>query len=182
MNIFSTLNPVDIGAIVLLIAGIIIGFRHGLSGEIARFIGTLAALVLGLYFYKSGGNVITENTRMGEAAANVTAFILIIAIILLLTLLARLILRSIMKISFEGGLEKAGGCIAGLLRAAMVVLMIIITMNMWPHDYLNRVFGKDSVIGRVVIKYMPAVKKQVENLPVEEKVEDIKEKISEEIK
>jgi diadenosine tetraphosphatase ApaH/serine/threonine PP2A family protein phosphatase len=49
-----------------------------------------------------------------------------------------------MKISFEGNIEKAGGCIAGFIRAVMLVLIILAAMNMWPHDYLNRIFGRES--------------------------------------
>lgn len=182
MGEFPSPNAVDIGALVILLLGTIIGFRRGLSGEIARFIGTIAALCLGIYFYKPFGAWIAGHTRIGEETANVIAFALMAGAVLLITLLVRLILRSIMKISFEGNLEKAGGCIAGFIRALILVLMVFMAMNMWPHEYLNRTFGRESVIGSLVVKYMPAIKKQVEKLPVKEKVEDIREQVSEEMK
>lgn len=179
MNHFPTPNAVDIGALVVLILGTIIGFRRGLSGEIARFIGTIAAFTLGIYYFKPFSSWVVDHTRMGEEIADVAAFILIVGAILLVTLIVRLILRSIMKISFEGNLEKGGGSLAGLVRAAILVLIIFITMNMCRNDYLNKAFGKESVIGSVVIRYMPLIEKQVDKLPVKEKVEGIRERVSE---
>ena len=175
-------NAVDIGALVILLLGAIIGFRRGLSGEIARFIGTIAAVGLGMYFYKPFGDWIATHTRIGEEKGETIAFVLLVVTVLLITLLIRFILRSIMKISFEGNLEKAGGCIAGFIRAVLLVLAIFITINMWPHEYLNRLFCKESLIGSLVVKYTPAIKKQMEKLPLKEKAADIKEKISEEVK
>lgn len=181
MDNFPSPNAVDIGALVILLLGTIIGFRRGLSGELARFIGTILAFCLAMYFYKPFGSWLVEHTRLEEEPANVTAFVLVVAAVLLVTLVLRLVLRSIMKISFEGNIEKGGGCIAGFVRAVILVLVIFIAMNMWPHDYLNRVFGRESIIGSVVVKYMPAVRKQVEKLPVKKKIGNIKEKISEEM-
>jgi uncharacterized membrane protein required for colicin V production len=181
MNSFPAPNAVDIGALVILLLGTIIGFRRGLSGEIARFIGTIVAFCLGIYFYKPLGEWLVEHTRLEEGPANVIAFVVMVSVVLLITLIIRLILRSIMKISFEGNIEKAGGCVAGFIRAFLLILIIFIAMNMWPHDYLNRIFGKESIIGGVVVKYMPAIRKQVEKLPVKEKIKNIREKVSEEI-
>ncbi|OGV69764.1 MAG: hypothetical protein A2283_14510 [Lentisphaerae bacterium RIFOXYA12_FULL_48_11] len=179
MNHFPTPNAVDIGALAILILGTIIGFRRGLSGEIARFIGTIAAFALGIYYYRPLGFWIIDHTSLDEEITNVAAFILIAGSILLITLILRLILRSIMKISFEGNLEKGGGSLAGLVRAIILVLIIFIAMNMCRNDYLNRTFGKESIIGSVVIRYMPLIEKQVDKLPVKEKVEGIRERISE---
>jgi len=181
MNHLPTPNAVDIGALVLLILGTIIGFRRGLSGEIARFIGTIAAFALGIYYYRPFSYWIIEHTRLSDEIADVTAFILIVGSILLITLVVRLILRSIMKISFEGNLEKGGGSLAGLIRATILVLTTFIIMNMYRNDYLNRIFGRESIIGSVVVKYMPLIEKQVNKLPFKEKAKGLKEKISEEV-
>lgn len=167
---------------VVIVLGTAIGFKRGLSGEIARFLGTIAALSLGLFFYKPCGSWIAGHTKLSEGAANVMSFILMIAIILLITLLLRFILRNIMKISFEGRIEKTGGCIAGFLRAVTLVLVVFIAMNLWPYEPFNRFFGEESVIGTVVIQHLPSATRQVEKLPIKEKVEAIQEKISEEIK
>ena len=181
MHHFPPPNAVDIGALVLLILGTILGFRRGLSGEIARFVGTIAAFVLGYFLYSPTGAWLVDHTRLSTGTANVTAFILIVALVLLGSLLIRLVLRSIMKISFEGNIEKAGGCISGFIRYAILVLIIFIAMNLVKQEFLNRVFGKESVIGSVVVRFIPEIKEQVEKLPVKEKVEDLREKISEEI-
>jgi uncharacterized membrane protein required for colicin V production len=181
MNSFPAPNAVDFGVLAILLLGTIIGFRRGLSGEIARFIGTIAAFCLGMYFYRPFGEWFVTHTRLEEEPANVMAFVLIVSVVLLITLVVRLILRSIMKISFEGNIEKVGGCIAGFIRALLLALVILVTMNMWPNDYLNRIFGKESIAGSVVVKYIPVIKKQVEKLPVKEKVKKIRDKVSEEI-
>jgi membrane protein required for colicin V production len=176
------ISVVDIGALIILLLGAIIGLKRGLSGEIARFVGTIIAFCLGIFFYKPFGMWLVEHTRLGEKPAHVIAFVLMVAAVLLVTLLVRLILRSIMKISFEGNIERIGGLLAGFIRATVLVLIIFVVMNMWPHEYLTRIFGEESVIGRMVVRYMPAIEKQIDKIPVKEKVEDIKETVTEEMK
>lgn len=167
---------------VVIIIGTAIGFKRGLSGEIARFLGTIIALSLGLFFYKPCGAWISGHTRLGEESAGTMAFILTVTVILVITLVVRLVLRSIMKISFEGGLEKTWGCVAGFIRSVILVLIVFIAMNLWPQEYLNRVFGGESFIGSIVIRYLPAAARQVEKLPIKEKVEEVREKVSEKAK
>ena len=179
LNILATIAYITP---MLGLLGTIIGLRRGLSGALGGLIGTAAAAGLGFYFYKPFAEWISRSTRLSEAPAHTLAFAVIVIGVLLTALLLRILLSSIMKISFEGSIEKIGGVLAGLLTSAIAVFLVFVVMNLWPNAWLNRVFGDDSVVGRVVVKYTPAVRREVDQLPVKEKLDTVKDKISEEIK
>jgi hypothetical protein len=67
------------------------------------------------------------------------------------------------KVVFAEGFDKGAGVIAGMLRMSIIVCIIFLCMNLIPHEYLNRVFGEESAIGRVVVKYVPTVRETLEN-------------------
>ena len=87
------------------------------------------------------------------------------------------VFRRIMKIVFEPAVDKPGGGFAGFVSGILAVLIVFMIMIQWPNDYLNRKFGEESVIGRVVVKlaarsapWMPAGRDKVDSLPVSKEV------------
>ena len=43
-----------------------------------------------------------------------------------------------------------------------MILIVVVMMNLWPHEYLNRKFGEESVVGTVVLRYMPSLRETIE--------------------
>ena len=166
-------NVVDIAALVVCVIGIIQGLRRGLSGEIARLIGVVVAFILGVFFYRPFGSWLVDRVRISELAFAV-AFILTVMGAAVVMLLVRLVLKRIMVVVFEPHAEKIGGAIAGFLRMSFFVLIIFVMMNMWPNDYLNKIFGEDSVIGSQVVKIVPTIEEEIEDL--DELTEEIEKK------
>jgi uncharacterized membrane protein required for colicin V production len=179
MHDFPVPNIADIGALIVILLGIFLGLRRGLSGILAGFVGTVVALVLGIYCYGPLGVWIVKHTSLSEAAAHTAAFSVVVLGVMIVTLLLRIVLRSIMKVSFEGNIERVGGGIAGFIQSVAIVLIIFVLMNTWPSEYLNRVFGRESLAGSLVVKFMPAVKEKVEKLPVGEKIKKIRKEMAE---
>lgn len=156
------MNIIDIAAIAIIILGIIQGYRRRLSGELAHLISVVAAFSIGLFFFRPAGNWFTEHTRLTDQGAHVVAFITtMLASIIVMTLL-RIVLGRIMKVVIEPEADRTGGAIAGFFRASVFVVIVFIIMNMWPHDYLNRIFGEQSLIGSAVVKCMPRLREVVE--------------------
>ncbi|MBT3194407.1 MAG: CvpA family protein [Verrucomicrobia bacterium] len=156
------LNLVDIGALILIAIGALQGFFRGLSGELARLIGTLLAFVAGVALHDSVAAWILENTRLEDQPAHAVAFIATVLIAILIMLLLRLVVKRLIKVVFAAGFDKGMGVLAGSLRMGTVVCIIFLIMNLVPHDYLNRHFGEESAIGSVVIRYVPRVRQTLE--------------------
>jgi len=186
MDMLQTFNLVDIGALVVVAVGTFVGYRRGLSGELARLVSIVAAFVLGLFFFRPVGAWIVNHTRLEDRSAQAVAFMVTIGAALVAMVLLRIVLKRVMQVVFEEMTDKVGGAIAGFVRAALTVAIIVMMVNTWPHDYLNRQFGEESVIGRLVLKYVPILREKVEELPVSNKVKETftesKEKIAREIK
>jgi membrane protein required for colicin V production len=180
MEHLPSFSVVDIIALIVLLLGAIQGFRRGLSGQLARLISVVVALVLGLCFYAPFGAWCAEHTRLTEEPARVLAFVATVLAAIVVMIVLRLVLGTIMKVVIEKKAEKIGGCSAGLITAGISVFIVFVMMNMLPEDYyLKRKFGEESVLGTIVVRSLPMFKDAVERSKptVEEmksKVEDLK--------
>jgi uncharacterized membrane protein required for colicin V production len=155
-------SVIDIIALVLVVLGAIVGYRRRLSGELAHVVSIVAALLLGLFFHRPIGLWLSENTRLSEPGARAAAFIATTLVAAVTLILVRAVLRRVMRVVMEEEADKTAGCVAGAIRAAVVVLIVFIFMNMVPHDYLNKVFGERSVIGRMVLACMPSLREAID--------------------
>ena len=150
---------VEVGVIVLVLWELLWGLKRGLSGEFSRLIGTMIVLVVGLRFYQAFGRLLISNTRLSEnqELALAVAFILIVIGFALLLLILRLIMRLLVSVKFNDKIDRPGGGLAGLLRGALMALLCVYAIGLWPHEYLRNVVRKQSIIGRTVFQYAPPV-------------------------
>jgi uncharacterized membrane protein required for colicin V production len=162
MSTFSGLNPVDIAALALIGIGCIQGYFRGLSGELARLIGTVIAFMAGVSLNEPVGEWILENTRLEDQAAHAVAFIATVFLCIVIMLILRVVIKKMIKVVFAERFDKTVGIFAGMLRMVVVVCIIFICMNLIPHEYLNLHFGEESVIGRVVVQYVPSIRDTLE--------------------
>jgi uncharacterized membrane protein required for colicin V production len=147
----------EVFAIVLVLWEFLWGLKRGLSGELARLIGTLTGLVAGLRFYQTVGRLLSDNTRLSEdpELALAVAFLLIVACVALLFLILRLILRLLMAVKFNDRIDRSGGGVAGLLRGALMAFLCVYAVGLWPHEDLRNLVRKQSIVGRTVFQYAP---------------------------
>lgn len=186
MDSLTPFNIVDIIALGVLALGAFLGYRRGLSGELARLISIVVAFVLALVFYRPVGAWVFEHTRLEPRPAQAVAFAATVVGALAAMVVLRIVLKRVMQVVFEETTDEFGGSVAGLVRTALVVIVFFMMVNTWPHEYLNEQFGEESVIGRLVLKYAPQVRAKLEDMPVTEKVKEkirqSKEELSETIK
>lgn len=177
MDFFSRLSVVDMSALVVLALGVAYGIIKGLSGVLVNLMGAAVALVAGILYFEPFGALLSKHTRLGVEAGRAMAFTLIVLGVVLITILIRCLFGKIMKISVEQKADRILGVLAGLVFAAVLATMVFISMNMWPHDYLRRKFGEDSIIGKGVLKTMPSLREMVEReiVPAADKVKRIGE-------
>jgi uncharacterized membrane protein required for colicin V production len=141
---------IDVVALVYILFAMFHGIRRGLSGELAGAVSTVVALVAAFIGYRVAGETILQRTRLNDGfIAYLLGFVLVLCVAYLLMLLVRLVLRSLMELKFRGPLEKAGGGVAGLVRAVVVVVVLVAAVNVWDQGRLQEVFA-ESHVGRFV--------------------------------
>ena len=158
-----TPNIVDIIVLVIIVLGAIQGLLRGLSGELARLISTVIVFILGVSCYRPVGLLLASHTRLSAAAAGAVAFSIVAATAIILMVLLRYVLKKLMKVVFVPWFDKVGGCVAGMLRASIFVMIIIIVMNMVPNEYVNEQCGEKSIIGTGVLKVMPRIREELDD-------------------
>jgi len=160
---------VDVIALVVAAAVAVHGFFRRLSGEVAGLIGSVVALVVGLSLCRPIGAWMYEHTRLEEQPARAVAFLVTVIAATVVMVLLRMLLSKLMKLVFEPTTDRIGGVVAGFLRGTVYVILFFLLMNLWPHEYLNRVFGEESVIGIAVVEQIPFVRERIKDLPITEK-------------
>ncbi|OGV62106.1 MAG: hypothetical protein A2498_07775 [Lentisphaerae bacterium RIFOXYC12_FULL_60_16] len=160
----STLSPVDIAAVAMVVAGAVVGLFRGLSGEISRLISTLVAFILGIRLCHPVGLWLSAHTRISGPAAATLAFCLTLIAAIVVMLVIRLVLKQIFQLAVTPAWERIGGLLAGSVRAAVFVVILFWIFNLVPHDYLNRLFGEESVVGTQVRTLIPHIQLAVESV------------------
>jgi len=150
-------NAVDVVVVALIIFGGLQGLRRGLSGELARVIGTVITVWAGWVFYQPLGDKIYSTTRLSATQARAGSFVLILIGGFVLLLLLRMLLHQIIEFTFKGKLERMGGILAGTTRATLVMLALVFLCSLWPHEYIHQMVAVDSFTGRFVNAYIPDI-------------------------
>lgn len=166
---FPPLSIVDVVALAVAAAVAVQGFFRRLSGEVAGLIGSVVALVVGVSLCRPIGAWMYEHTRLEEQPARAVAFLVTVIASLAVMVVLRLLLGKLMRMVFEPTTDRIGGVVAGFLRGTVYVILFFLLMNLWPHEYLNRVFGEESVIGTAVVEQIPFVRERIKDLPLTEK-------------
>ena len=155
---------VDIVALAVIAFTTVQGYFRRLSGELARLIGVILAFFLALRFYVPIGDWVRTATRLDEGLTQAAAFTLTLLAGIAALIVIRLLLRNLIKLIVEERADKAGGVLAGCSRGCIVVAALFLILNLWPHAYLNRTFGEESVLGSLLLRAMPTLRDTVENV------------------
>ncbi len=165
----SGLNTVDIVALVLLVLGALNGLRRGLSGELAGAVGVIIAFMFGLLCYGPCGDWLADRAVVSEGTARALMLAGTMAVALLVMLVLKLVFRETVTVSVNSkGANFTMGLVAALIKTAIVVIVVIMCVNLWPNAYLNRVFGEESVIGRFVVRCIPELSDRIVPPPIAE--------------
>lgn len=167
LSAMDTLPPpslIDLLALAMLVLGGVQGYFRGLSGELARLISVIIAFMLGLRFYHPFGSWALEHTRLEGRPSLALAFVVTVVTVIVVLLVLRHVIKRIMKIVVEEQVEKSGGVLAGVVRAMVYVVIVFVVLNLVPHEYLNRKFGEESLIGTAIQGAMPHMQELIEDL------------------
>ena len=156
-HLISHWNWIDVVAIVCLVRFGYIGASQGLGSEITRLIGLLTGVIVSFRWYQAAGDWVAARTVLGREWA---AAVVLVASVLIVYLLVGLVLRLFQKavtLRFAPSLDKAGGLGLGLVRAALVLSVALVTLQQLPSDYVRASIDERSWSGRYLARVAPAV-------------------------
>ncbi|MFH0908618.1 MAG: CvpA family protein [bacterium] len=151
---FQGFNLVDGAAAVVVLVGILGGIRRGLSGELARFIAAAAALYVAWRFAQPMAAWVMDQHPMSYEKGYTVAFFAILLSAFAMTWLLRAVLRSIMLFAFKGNLERVGGALCGMARAAIVVVFLVLLVSLAPAGDLRARVVDESFIGPIICRHV----------------------------
>jgi len=149
-------SAVDIAAAALVVLGTLYGYVRGLSGELAQFVGIAGAFVFGLWLHAPAAGWIDAHTRLAGRSAQTVGFAATAVLAFAAWIVLRALLKPVLRVIVEDRFEKPGGLVAGLVRSVLLVIIVFVVLNLWPHPYLNATFGRKSLIGAVIRSHLPA--------------------------
>lgn len=176
MNLFTALHLVDILALGLVAAGAIQGFCRRLSGELARLVGMVFIFIASISLHDPVGTWMLAHTRLEGQSAHAVAFIATVGLAILIMLPLRFVTQQLFQLVLAERFDKSIGTLAGMLRMSVFVCIFFLIMNLVPHPYLNRIFGEESAVGRLVLQAVPTVREKLDNtsLPLPQETDTIR--------
>jgi len=145
------LNIADLVALLIVLIGLIVGFKSGLSSQMAVFMTALAvwaALVNGLDPCRTW---LASRFAMPPGLAQMAALLILIVTPICTVLLLYSLLRYVLKITFTTWIDRLGGAVAGALTAAGIVGLVFMLVNVLPESKRPAAMGTESWITRNVI-------------------------------
>ncbi len=134
-----------------------IGFRLGLSAELAKLIGVTGGFFVSFRYYQPVGDLLAQKTfLLAEWAAALSMVGLTAAVYLGLVLAIRL-LGKLASVTFQPKLNKAGGLVIGLARALLICSLALVVCRQLPSAYLQASIDERSMSGRPLSRVAPAV-------------------------
>jgi uncharacterized membrane protein required for colicin V production len=131
------LNWVDwvIGGIFLWF--IFRGYRKGFVQQFFDILGSVCALILGFYFYQKAGGYIATNIHLSTPLANMIGFILIVVGISGTVSFIGKHWHNVNKDEPVALLDGAFGAILGTVKAAIILIMVLLIVIAMPWSFLH---------------------------------------------
>lgn len=157
-SLIADVNLVDIGAFVFIAVSIVLGARHGLSGELAGAISYLPGLAVVVLCFAPLSDWMADNAGLSWEVSGVLSFAAVILAALAVKLVFRIMLKKMLKAAIEKNADSWGGALSGLVKSAVVTAVFFMAMALLPGSGLRRVFCEESLIGSVLSRAVPSVR------------------------
>jgi hypothetical protein len=152
MEILKSINWLDIVLLVLILRGIYIGVKLGLTAELFNFFGILVSLILAVLWYSRTADVLVVNFKLPVWLSQFLCFIIIAQLIRFIFKYGLALLLKILNVQFIPQLERIGGGIIGFGRGIILSGIIILAIGLIPNNYLRESIEEKSFSGKFLVK------------------------------
>jgi uncharacterized membrane protein required for colicin V production len=156
-------SVIDFVVLVIVLLNGYMGFRRGLSGEIAHFVVLVVGTALTVYLLRPVGSLCFRYATplIPEAGRLAFAFVATAIVAATVMLVAYRPLYNILDRGVPKHRNKTGGAVAGLMYGLVGVTFLLVLLNLWPSATVSRAVGDSSATGRMAGRAVPTVKRLV---------------------
>jgi len=161
MEKMALVSFVDWIIVFLLVVGLLYGWRKGLSSQLIELSSVIVALAAAWFLCRPVARFLAEQGRLAPQTATVIAFAALVVLGYVIARLIRAGAQKLVEFKFKGALEPAGGAIAGLLLATVVLLVIVVAAGWLPQERLRREITELSFASRALAPVVNPVRRYV---------------------
>lgn len=123
------MNTIDIVFGIILVLGLIQGFKKGLFVELASLVGLIAAVYGAIHFSHFVASWLVDKTSWSERVINLAAFAITFVIIVLVVSMAGKLLTKIADFAMLGIINKIAGSLFSGLKYAFLLSVVVMFLN-----------------------------------------------------
>lgn len=148
----------DIVWVIALLFGLWSGQRAGLTGEVVRFITSIAMVWVSLAYYVPAGDWIRSEARTELEVSRFIAFVGLMFVSYVAAVIIRKLLSQWTKKSPSAAFfENAGGAILGFIRMLIVMSLLTLTLCLIRSPVIHDFVARKSIFSSAVVKLVPSV-------------------------
>ncbi len=148
-------HAIDLLVILLVIRGVILGHRRGLSGELLRFLGIVCALALSFNFYEAAADRFAPHLPGDRNVAIACGFAAIFLAVLVFFYMLNQTLRHLARLPGIAALEKTGGAVLGGAKAFLFACAALILLALVKVERISNAVSRNSFFGQMAISAVP---------------------------
>lgn len=144
------MNTLDIIILIILLMGGLNGFRLGLIKSFANLLGWIIAVIMAIKF----NDVVAPFMLLSQDVVlqKIMAFIAIVMIVIALTWLLSALLNNVLQQLKLGPLNRLAGGVFGLLKSAIIVLVVMQSVSAWA---MNTQAWQNSKMIEMLLPFAP---------------------------
>jgi len=137
-ELVNQLNWVDVFVFIAFLRIILISYRHGFVIEVFQLLGTIASIFIAFHSYDKLASSISSHSPIPIDFSSFICFVFLIVLILVLFKFCRDGFLFVIKIQPLAVLDKWGSVALGVIRAALVSSLIIVTLLLSTIGYFQQ--------------------------------------------
>lgn len=160
----QTVNWIDLLVVILLVRSGYVGFTKGLSWELFRLVGCVAAALISVYYYENVAQLASDYVSALYPFSKLISFTGLYLIIFLIFKFINALIAKLVLIEIFSTLEHLGGFLLGLVRGSIILSLLLISLLYVPIPYFEKSVRERSYIGPGVVKIVPFMYEKASNI------------------
>jgi len=153
------MNILDIILAVPLLWFAYRGFQKGLVIELASLVALILGIWAAIHFSFFAADFLTDNFDIGPKYLPVTAFIITFIVVVLGVILVGKIVEKFINLIALGFLNKLGGLVFGIVKAAFFLSVIALIINSFDDDQslITPTLREGSLLYKPIERFAPSI-------------------------
>ena len=146
---------IDLLVVLVVVRGVILGHRRGLSGEVLRFLGILFALSLSFRYYPAAADRFAPWLPDDENIRIASGFLAVFLAVFAFFYMLNQAVRHLARIPVISTVEKLGGAALGGAKAFLFACAALILLALVKVDRISNAVSRNSFFGPLAISAVP---------------------------